>query len=227
MTVAICCPYRPDGDRRDLLWRWCKARWEWLLPDSVIVTADTADEAFNRGKAINQAVDVAVSLYHADQLIIADTDTFVQPTQLQGAIALLARRRWCAPFTTYYNLDLPTSDAVLQGPVDIDWPRDFGWEHQIPPVPTGVVLTTKDAFIGFDERFVGWGWEDNAWAADMRRAHGQVKLITGAAFHLWHPVNQAQTWEQPFAEHNQRLAEEHQVRDFTYEALKDREVRWS
>lgn len=199
-----------------------------MLPDVPILTADSGDEQFNRGKSINIAVDTAIVLHHATQVVAADTDTFVQPQQMRTALELLDGHAWVAPFSVYCNLTPATTDEVLQGPVDIDWPRRATYEHQIEPVPTGVVMVNVDRFVGFNEDFVGWGYEDNEFAARMRAAHGQVKLVTGACFHLWHPVDQSKTWEQPHIEHNRTLADQalHNSSPFTYNPRYMREVGW-
>ena len=40
---------------------------------------------------------------------------------------------------------------------------------------------------GFDENFVGWGGEDNAFKLACDQILGPVKRLDGPLFHLWHP----------------------------------------
>ncbi len=48
-----------------------------------------------------------------------------------------------------------------------------------------------DAVNGFDEEFVGWGCEDDDFAARLRMAGRQIRSVVGytQAYHLWHPVD--------------------------------------
>jgi GT2 family glycosyltransferase len=40
---------------------------------------------------------------------------------------------------------------------------------------------------GFDERFVGWGWEDVAFSLAAQTLGGGMHRVAGTAWHLWHP----------------------------------------
>ncbi|MFK4998906.1 galactosyltransferase-related protein [Bacillus sp. N9] len=42
---------------------------------------------------------------------------------------------------------------------------------------------------GFDERFVGWGGEDDAFAASLNTLCGYVKRLDATIYHLWHKRN--------------------------------------
>jgi hypothetical protein len=41
---------------------------------------------------------------------------------------------------------------------------------------------------GMDERFTGWGYEDNAWYAKVAQTIGPPVHHAGVAWHLWHPA---------------------------------------
>jgi predicted glycosyltransferase involved in capsule biosynthesis len=46
-----------------------------------------------------------------------------------------------------------------------------------------------DEVGGFDERFVGWGGEDNAfWHACTVISGAEPARVPGYAYHLWHPA---------------------------------------
>ncbi|QIL82161.1 hypothetical protein G7047_21175 [Diaphorobacter sp. HDW4A] len=58
------------------------------------------------------------------------------------------------------------------------------------PLCGGMFAIRVDAFFhigAWDERFVGWGGEDDAMSMKLKRAKMQVGLQPGKALHLWHP----------------------------------------
>ncbi|KAB2329365.1 hypothetical protein F7731_22525 [Cytobacillus depressus] len=56
---------------------------------------------------------------------------------------------------------------------------------------SGVIIVTKENFNmvkGFDERFAGWGKEDNAFKDAMNTVCGPYKWPEATSiYHLWHP----------------------------------------
>lgn len=66
----------------------------------------------------------------------------------------------------------------------------------------GLFLIRKDAFAflgGWDERFRGWGGEDDALTYRLQRARlSTVELDERPALHLWHPRSPDTTSGQPF-----------------------------
>ncbi len=70
----------------------------------------------------------------------------------------------------------------------------------------GLFLIRRDAFIylgGWDERFRGWGGEDDALTYKVQRARlSTVELDECPALHLWHPRSVETTSGQPFYRSN-------------------------
>jgi predicted glycosyltransferase involved in capsule biosynthesis len=72
---------------------------------------------------------------------------------------------------------------------------------------SSVVIVPRDLYEevgGYDERFVGWGWEDLAffWACATMAGYDRVG---GAVYHLWHPQSRADTYESPHYRANEEL----------------------
>lgn len=71
----------------------------------------------------------------------------------------------------------------------------------------------RDAFAalgGWDERFRGWGGEDDALTHRIERSRlACTELDTAAALHLWHPRPNETTFGQPHYADNHRLVEEY------------------
>jgi predicted glycosyltransferase involved in capsule biosynthesis len=68
---------------------------------------------------------------------------------------------------------------------------------------------------GFDERFLGWGGEDDAITYRMRRVTADLAELEGrTALHLWHERDAMSTFGNPHYPNNLRLIEAlHQASD--------------
>ncbi len=73
----------------------------------------------------------------------------------------------------------------------------------------GSFVIRRDAFFslgGWDERFRGWGGEDDALSYRIERTRlSCTELDIAPALHLWHPRPRAATFEQPHYADNARL----------------------
>ncbi len=209
--ISVCIPWRDNADRRRSF-DWCKRRWQELLPDAELVTSDDPTQlTFSRSRAINQAARQAIG----DVLILADADTTIDAGALHMGLVIAIDWPWVIPYTKYFNLDERSTRRILNsGKTEI--PPNFTYEHLIPhpaqapygdPV-SGVVIVNKAAFEaagGFDERFQGWGYEDNAFTAAMETLVAPARRVpNGAVYHLWHPVAPGTTWDSPTIEQNKK-----------------------
>jgi glycosyltransferase involved in cell wall biosynthesis len=67
--------------------------------------------------------------------------------------------------------------------------------HPLKPKLMGfnIAISRSDleAVNGFDEQYVGWGCEDDDFAARLRMAGKRVRTVVGytQAYHMWHPVD--------------------------------------
>ena len=102
----------------------------------------------------------------AEGLDHADLDAVV-PTSERIALARRRRKAWW-----HAALRHPTKPRLAGGDFGV-WRRDF------------------EAVNGFDERFVGWGQEDDDLGLRLRAAGVRLASILDAtrSLHLWHPVD--------------------------------------
>lgn len=208
-VISIVFPYRSDGGERDRILTWVEARYRHQLPDAEIVYGcDHGDPQFNRGQAINDGVEQSTG----DILVISDIDVFVRTVNMRGAIQVAARdidNAWVIPWSTFYVLTKPASEHVrYANPVDDILVENLDWEDRLPPVPQGMFVVGRSAFErtgGMDEGFIGWGFEDNAFAHAARNtAKLRLSTLPGGCGHIWHPRTVNDGFSQPNIDHNRQ-----------------------
>jgi SAM-dependent methyltransferase len=181
--TVFLVPRRPDGGVRDRLWNRCRSHWQESCPGIPIVEGTSPEGPFNRAAAINRAADGPW-----DVAIILDADVVVPAAQIHEAVEVArSTERLTLAFTDYVGLNAQTTEKVLRGAeprVDRGvWVRKRNHESSAVVVPRPL----WDEAGGFDERFVGWGQEDVAFAQACRVLGGELQRVSGAVIHLWHP----------------------------------------
>lgn len=182
--VVILVPRREGIAERDALWAFARPYWE-RLGFPIFEGYHEHDEGpFNRGRAINRAAELAGDWEVA---VIIDSDVVADPHAVEEAIGIA--RDTGRPVLAYderVHLNARGTKAVLAG-------FTGSWRRQ-PYV--GNVLRDScssanairrdlwDAVGGFDELFVGWGWEDIAFRVATETLTGDALVKVKAE--LWH-----------------------------------------
>jgi hypothetical protein len=204
MNVRLIVPRRVDGGHRDRLWAYCRAFWAEQRPGWEIVEGEHADGPFNRSAAINAAAATG----DWDIAVILDSDTILDADLVERGIERAAETgRLTLPFKVRNLLSRPGTMEVLRG-AGGSWDRFVG-ARQTPDDAYEFISSCQivpralwDDVGGFDERFEGWGGEDDAFHAACVALSGQdprEDRLDGACWHLWHPISphashQAVTW---------------------------------
>lgn len=206
--ISLLIPFGSNDKRRREIFLWVLARWQCLHPDLEICLGSSDLDNFNRSEARNRAFDMSTG----DLLVISDADTFTTPDNVEAAIQMVeAGVPWVIAHHTYYSLAEPFTDQLLHGPPDVAMHPSIwvsNWK-MVQKSQAGVLVMPRDAFEragGYDERFQGWGYEDNAFAVRLDREWGQNERTSGNMFHLWH--DPGENFSQPHIKENERLLEE-------------------
>ena len=158
--------------------------------------------AFNAGP-FNKAWGLNVGARHAAGAVLAlgDADVIVPGGIAQAASIAASSMQVVKPYRTLVDLTPDESGRVRRGGA-IDAVaasranRDAIGERLV--LCGGWFLIRRDAFAaigGFDERFVGWGGEDDAMTLKVELARlATCELDPGPALHLWHPRTHASTY---------------------------------
>lgn len=205
--LSVLIPYREDGGRRDQIFEWILDRYAALMPDAdICIGMDRKNHEFNRSAARNDAFEQADRRF----LLIADADTIPEPDAItEGIQMILNGAPWVIPYGTYYNLSEEKSNEILRSePESAIVFEDKDCEHIINST-AGMLLMERSVFAwmgGYDERFIGWGYEDNAFQVALDTLLGPHQRVeSGRAIHLWHPAPETNRFKQPMIQHNREL----------------------
>lgn len=193
MKTVVLIPYRADHGYRDTLWNYLEKYYWGTLPYPVAVGMHRTGP-FNRSTAINHAA----ASTDWDVAVIADADTWVPAPQLAVAIRTAAdTNTLTAAFDSVVELSQPRTADLLANPTYPLTADVLASTYGVDRVRTADIETQSsmlaisrplwDNVGGFDEKFVGWGGEDNAFWKAAAILGGQPHRIHGPAFHLWHP----------------------------------------
>lgn len=220
--ISALVPIRDATGERLRLWSLVRQMLEHEAPQIEIVEAtDDGVDPFNKCMAINDAARRAAG----DVLYVLDSDTYVPASRVLEAAALLADAGWTRPWSRKVKLTQKQTAKILacegwDGTYDNSLrPEGITSYWSAPPL-----LLRRETFWdvgGMDERFRGWGGEDNAFGRALQRCgYGLVKRVYGDALHLWHPrlgkvgadmwAGQPEMWINRFldAEYNQAGTEQ-------------------
>jgi hypothetical protein len=196
--VVLLVPRRQDHGHRDDLWRWVRARWLSTHPRWPIVEGHhDGTGPFNRSRAINRA---AADAGEWDVAVIGDSDSFVSKRQLVAAVDLARRARTITlAYNAYRYLTEPMTRQILAG-YRGDWTA--GVDETVRDSCSAMVVVTRDTWWkvgGFDERFVGWGFEDVGFSLACQSLCGPIERVEGDVWHLWHDrtgaAHELPTWQ--------------------------------
>jgi hypothetical protein len=184
MTI-VAVPYKPDFGHRDQLFTHLKDNF-WNMIGLKLSVGSSTEDPFNRSKAINQALQGDWEF-----AVIADADTWVPAKNLRHALLTAkATGKLVAAFDAVVELNRPCTMSILNGQTSLS--GSFGAEK----VRTRELETQSSVLVipralwervgRMDERFQGWGCEDNAFWHACSLMGGEPERIPGNAYHLWH-----------------------------------------
>lgn len=192
MKVVVAVPYRADGGWRDQLWDWCRPHWERV--GEVVEGFDHGTGPFNRAASINRAL-----AGQWDAAVIVDADTVAPVSRVLAAVHWhLTPTRLLLPYRQRLLLSEQYTRRLLDGeaenPAAASGAAAVATQHATrepyKEFRSGVAVVHRalwETVRGFDERFVGWGAEDDAFAdACEALGAGPPARLDGDVWHLWH-----------------------------------------
>lgn len=191
LDVSIIIPFQTDHGIRAEEFEWIKKYYSRVMPEAELCIGVINENNFNRSKAINLAVKEATK----DILVIVDGDVIYDPVIIEKSISLLNEAAFVVPFTEVYNIDEADTKRLLKTepkwPLDVN-PEECAKQTFYPGFCGKIMVISKELFEkvgGFDERFIGWGGEDDAFSLSVQTLYGGLVNIPGGIYHFWHPVS--------------------------------------
>lgn len=194
MKVVVAAPYRADGGWRDELWDWCRPHWGQV--GEVVEGFQHDDGPFNRAACINRALNDE----SWDVAVIVDADTLAPLSRVQAAVHWhLTPTRLLLPYRQRLLLSESYTRRLLadeaESPAMSAKAAALSLQHATPErykaFRSGVVVVHRQLWEevrGYDDRFVGWSAEDDAFAdACEALGAGPPARLDGDIWHLWHP----------------------------------------
>jgi len=146
--------------------------------------------------------NVGVRAAQSEVLFFCDADVLLDHSGLKSAASLCAMRALAVkPYDRLIDLNADDTEALLSGAAG-DFDRSdasaLRGERERLCFCGGAFFMRRNlyhAMGGFDERYLGWGAEDDAMTLRMQRLTADVAMMEGrAAIHLWHERNDASTF---------------------------------
>lgn len=171
------------------------------------------DGLFNKAWAVNVGVVTAAARHDAGLLCVLDADILVDRFFVARNTERLRGGGHVAhlPFRWSLSLDEPSTLLAigLRDGGSADVPDDLLRGMLLREPPGGCVWSTLDVFRavgGFDERYEGWGGEDDDLVARLTAAT-PLRRYDDALLHLNHPRPQMTTTAgQPFSAHIEQMS---------------------
>lgn len=185
-NISILIPFTSKDESRMQVHQWIIEFYQTMLPGAEICIGHSdGTPVFSKSKAVNNAALQATR----DIFVIADSDIIFEPTLIPQSVKLLQDHPWVIPYQRVFNLDQESTNRLFQ--MEPTWPIPFefsgSYRHQMGWGGVNIVPRKHfESVGGFDERFQGWGGEDDAFAFSLQYVCGEVRRINASIFHLWH-----------------------------------------
>jgi len=176
MKLGIIVPWRSQPSRSSAFVKTI-SRLSDQFPDSTIYCSDKPGERFSVAGARNRGCLEAIE-DGCDALLVIDADMMVEKDAVERAVEKAKRMvSVCLPYTSLNRMDSKLSTSVINDEVSFEGTRSVG--HVVQGQLGGAYVMESSTFLrlnGWDERFVGWGFEDDA----LREAH---RVLLDRDFH--------------------------------------------
>lgn len=194
--VSIIIPFQTDNGPRAEAFKWIVQYYNRVMPEAELCLGTIDHDEINKSKAVNFAAKKATR----EIFVIADADVVYDPKLIVEAIKELKEAAWVVPFTEIYDINRSKTEGLLQ--TTPSWPMDVkakdctkanwiykGFAGKLFVIPR----VNFEAVGGFDERFIGWGGEDDAFSLSIQTLCGKLVNLNGGLYHLWHPSSSYKT----------------------------------
>jgi predicted glycosyltransferase involved in capsule biosynthesis len=193
-NLSIIIPISLSDESRIRAFKFVEKFYQQMFPEAELLIGVCNELPFPKAKTINKAVETSTG----EILIIADADILIDPLLLRQAVKELETHTWVIPFQRVLNITKESTQELLK--VKPQWPLPLKVETRTRQFMGngGINVVNRKHFEmvgGFDERFVGWGGEDDAFAYSLNHLCGHAKRLDAPVYHLWHERHNTGNYE--------------------------------
>jgi hypothetical protein len=219
---VILVPRRAGQSDRDRLWTFARAELAARVPEIPVVEGHHDEGPFNRSAAINAAAAAAGDWTSA---LIIDADILLDATNVRQSLELAeASDALVLGYHERAHLTPKGTARILAG-YRGNW-RASGMVKKslFDSCSSALAVSRKlfDAVGGFDELFVGWGWEDVAFRCAAETVSGrELVKIAGVLWHLHHVVSSGNNPNEPTFVANRERGERYRAARWNLPAIEE------
>lgn len=198
VLVVTLVPWRPGDPLREHHWAFVEPH---LVSLGYPVFTGDSPGPWARSAACNAASTKAGAW---DVALVTDADTILDPPVVRRAVRRVMKTKGAArPHDQRFMLSLGATKWLISRGLETLPARFLRWTS-----PGGGALVIHraawDEVGGYDERFVGWGYEDSAMNIALTVGSGW-EIVPGRSWHLFHAPANIRT---PTAKANRALLDE-------------------
>ncbi|MFE4513404.1 glycosyltransferase family 2 protein [Kitasatospora sp. NPDC056783] len=184
-STAIVIPWRSGTAERNRHHQTVRDQLRGLFPDATHLDVDSGHTRFSRAASRNRGVALADQA-GAEVVVLCDADTLVEEEALRAAVSAARRDdRLHLPYTWKRYLSPRGTRECLDGVPFSECHAESETEGKASAM--AIRPTAWFAAGGMDERFTGWGFEDEAFRISTGVILGPAIRHKGVVVHLWHP----------------------------------------
>lgn len=196
-NISILIPYTSDNELREKNWNWIKNRYELLMPDAEICIGESYKQPYSRSESINNAAKKATR----EIFLITDADIVFDINDLYRCLDMLKTYKWIIPYSKLIKFNRVFTREILsydssfyihsielsESNSNIFFDSSTNSRYQ---VIGGICIIRREHFYecgGFDERFRGWGGEDDAFSRIVKYLYKEIgRPLDMTVYHLFH-----------------------------------------
>lgn len=184
--VSVLIPWKAGCPYREESFAYVKEWFRLNTPPSwQIIIAEHDSDPFNKAQALRDGFKQSFGKI----IVVHDSDLFC--AGLIDAVNHVEQRyKWAIPHLNVHRLTPEASRKVLDGTDPNEVLRDTHEKPYRGVIGGGIVVLRRDLFESCppDNRFTGWGGEDESWGHALRIvANGSPVRGHAPLVHLWHP----------------------------------------
>ncbi len=182
---SILIPFQGGNAHREKIFNWLVGFYEKNVPEAEIVIGEDYTGRINRSRMRNDAFNKSTR----DILVYIDADGLIRPEDIREAVKRVRRGTAMVQAETVTWITKESTATILDGPTD--WPpiekKDIQAVERVLGEFFVLSRETFEKVRGWDERFEGWGGEDQVFRCAIMALVGKIEKLPSTIYHLWHP----------------------------------------